>query len=58
MLIQELAHQDCIKYSRGVQLIGSKFGPSQEGEEDLQEKIFKETCVMFVSVKILFLDEM
>ena len=58
MLIQELAHQDCIKYSIGVKLIGSSFGPSQEGEADFQEKIFKKTCVMVVSVKILFLDKM
>ena len=58
VLIQELAHQDCIKYSRGVQLIESRFGPSQEGEEDFQEKIFKKPCVMVVSIKILFLDKM
>ena len=34
------------------------FRPSQEGEEDFQEKIFKKTCVGFVSVMILFLDKM
>ena len=34
-----------------------KFGPSQDGEEVFQEKIFK-TCVIFVSVKILFVDRM
>ena len=55
MLIQELVHQDRIKYSRGV-AHGSRFGPSQDGEEDFQEKVFK-TCVMFVSIKI-FLDKM
>jgi len=33
-----------------------KFGPSQDGEEVFQEKIFK-FCVMFVSIKILFLDK-
>ena len=33
-----------------------KFGLSQDGEV-FQEEIFK-TCVMFVSVKILFLDKM
>ena len=32
---------------------GSRFEPSQDGEEDFQEKVFK-TCVMFVSVKILY----
>ena len=58
MLIQELAHQDLIKYSREVYLIELRFGPSQEGEEDFQKKIFVKTCVMFVSVKILFLDKM
>ena len=36
----------------------SRFGPSQEGEVDLQEKISKKTCVIFVGVKILFLDKM
>ena len=35
----------------------SRFEPSQEGEEDFQKKIFMKTCVMFVSVKILFLDK-
>ena len=45
MLIQELAHQDRIKYSRGVYLIGPRFGPSQEGEEDFQEKILEDLCL-------------
>jgi len=36
VLIQELTHQDHIKCSRGVYLFGSKFGPSQEGEEDFK----------------------
>ena len=31
-----------------------KFAPRQEGEGDFQEKIFKKTCVMIVSVKICF----
>ena len=57
VLIQELALQDRIKYSKRSLAHGSRFGPSQDGEEDFQEKIFK-TCVKFVSVKILFLDKM
>ena len=36
---------------RSLALIGSRFGPSQEEEEDLQEKISNKTCVIFVSVK-------
>ena len=54
MIIQELAHQDRIKYSKRSLTHGSGFGPSQDGEEDFQKKIFKKTCVMFVSVKIIF----
>ena len=37
---------------------GSRFGPSQEGEEDFQEKTFRRLVSGFVSVKILFLDKM
>ena len=30
------------------------FGPSQEGEEDFQEKIFRRLVMGFLSVKIYF----
>ena len=36
---------------------GSEFGPSQDREEDFQENISVKTCVIFISVKILFLDK-
>ena len=39
--------------------LGSRFGPSQEGEEDFQVKTFKRRLVSrFVFRKILFLDKM
>jgi len=43
MLIQELALQDRIKYSKEESSSWIKFGSSQDGDEDFQEKIFKKT---------------
>jgi len=39
---------------KGESNLWIKFGPSRNGEEDFQEKIFKKTCVIFVSFKFLF----
>ena len=56
MLIQELMFQRSHQVLKRSLAHGSRFGLNQEGEEDFQEKVFK-TCVMFVSVKMLFLDK-
>ena len=62
MVIPEPERQRSYIALVGVKLGGSRFGSSrlEDGvpQEDLQEKISKKICVMFVSVKILFLDKM
>ena len=61
----ELTHDDSrARASRSHQVLKEesssciKFRPSQDGEENFQKKIFVKTCVIFVSVKILFLEKM
>ena len=46
MLIQELAHQASSTQEESSSLDQS-FGPSQEGEEDFQEKIFRRLVSSF-----------
>ena len=58
MLIQELVHQDHIKYSRGVSLFGSCLDQVKKEKKTSSEDLQEKTCVYVCFVKILFLDKM